>query len=84
MALKKTQTTVHGFEAIDAYHRVEALAIQGKDKINFKVRSYADKEKPFYSEQDMSCAYDMNGANPFQQAYAHAKTTDDFAGAQDC
>lgn len=84
MALKKTQTTVHGLEAADAYHRVESLVLNGKDKINFKLRSYADKDKPFYAEQDMTCSYDMNGSNPFQQAYVFVKTTGEFVDAQDC
>jgi len=30
------------------------------------------------------CAYDINGKNPIAQAYDHAKTLPEFAGAVDC
>lgn len=41
MALKKTVITQHGFDAVEAYHRVEGVHI-GKDKITFQVKSYKD------------------------------------------
>jgi len=31
MALKKTVTTVHGVDAVDAYRRIENISFDGKD-----------------------------------------------------
>jgi hypothetical protein len=84
MALKKTTTTVHGFTATDAYHRVEALRLESKSQITFHVRSYASPDTPFFTEQVMTSAYDLNGDNPLAQAYANVKTLPEFAGAVDC
>lgn len=85
MAIKKTVVTIHGFEAVDAYHRVECVEIQGKDQISYRIRSYKDKSGfPFFDDVLISCNYDMNGGNPLVQAYAHLKTLPEFADAVDC
>jgi hypothetical protein len=84
MALSKTITTVHGFEAVDAYHRVEAVSLVGKDQISFHVRSYAATDKPFFQEQTLITPYDLNGANPIKQAYEYVKTLEEFTDAKDC
>lgn len=84
MALKKTVTTVHGFEAAGAYHRVENVVLNGKDKITFHVRSYKEPSLPAFNDQFLECAYNLNGGNPIQQAYTHLKSTDEFSTAEDC
>ena len=84
MALAKTVSTVYGFQAINAYHRVEGLSLESKTTMSFHVRSYAEKDKPFFSETVLSCAYEIDGANPFAQAYEHLKTLTEFADATDC
>ncbi len=84
MALKKTVTTDHGFNAVDAYHRVECVALHGKDKIDFHVRSYKEKGFPAFGESVFRCAYDLNAGDPIAQAYDYLKTTIEFADAQDC
>jgi len=85
MALKKTVTTTHGLEVVDAYHRIEDVKFQGKDVIKFHVKSYKDAASAVpFSDVDFGCAYDISGGNPFSQAYAFVKTTPDFSGAQDC
>lgn len=84
MALKKTVTTVHGFDAVDAYHRVENISFDGKDRINFFVRSYKEGCLPSFNDQFFNCVYDMNGSNPIQQAYAHLKALPAFSDAVDC
>ena len=84
MALEKTMSTVHGFTASNAYHRVEAVSLVGKDKISFHVRSYTAQDKPFFVEEVLSTKYDLDGANPIKQAYEHLKTLPEFAGATDC
>jgi hypothetical protein len=84
MALSKTVSTVHGLEAINAYHRVEGLSIEGKESIKFYARSYKNTDLPFFSEQAVVAAYDLNGANPIAQAYRHLKTLPEFVGSMDC
>jgi hypothetical protein len=47
MALKKTVTSQHGFEAVNAYHRVGLVTLTAKNKISFSVCSHKDVDKPF-------------------------------------
>ena len=84
MALSKTLETVHGFQAINAYHRVEAVTLIGKNQISFHVRSYAATDKPFFAEQIFTAPYELDGTNPIKQAYDHLKTLPKFTGATDC
>lgn len=84
MALKKTVATPQGFEAIDAYHRVEGISFVGKNKMVFGVTSHKTSESPEFNRVSFNCDYDMNGGNPFQQAYVYLKSTDAFADATDC
>jgi len=84
MALSKTIETIYGFQAVNAYHRVEAVTLTSKSQISFYVRSYAAADKPFFAEDVLSCAYALDGENPIKQAYAHLKTLPAFAGATDC
>lgn len=84
MALAKTVSTVHGFQAVNAYHRVEAVRLESKTAISFHIRSYTEADKPFFEESVLSCAYQLNGDNPIKQAYDHLKTLPEFAGATDC
>jgi hypothetical protein len=84
MALSKTVLTVHGLQAVNAYHRVESVTLQNKETITFHVRSYTATDKPFFMESVLSCAHALDGDNPIKQAYAHLKTLPEFAGATDC
>lgn len=84
MALKKTVVTPHGFDAVDAYHRVEGIRLIGKTTIKFHVRSVKNETSPHFADAEFEAAYDLNGANPLAQAYAHLKTLPEFAGAVDC
>jgi len=84
MALEKIVITDTGLRCSNAYIRVEGLSLIKKDEMNFFVRSYVDKDKQPFSEKIYYCAYDLNGANPIAQAYAHLKTLPDFADAVDC
>ena len=84
MALAKTVQTVHGFQALNAYHRVEAVSLIGKDQIGFHVRSYVSQDKPFFAEQVITAEYVIDGENPIKQAYEHVKTLSEFAGTVDC
>ena len=84
MALKKTMQTAHGFNAVDAYHRVEVVVLPSKTRLQFHVRSYIDTSKQFFSEQVLASEYSLNAGNPIQQAYDHLKTLPEFSGAVDC
>jgi hypothetical protein len=85
MALKKTITTDQGFEAVDAYRRVEGVRLNGKTNMSFQVRSYKDDSGvQAFADAAYDAAYNLNGANPITQAYQHLKTLPEFAGAIDC
>ena len=84
MALKKTVISQHGFEAINAYHRVGLVTLTAKNKISFSVCSHKDADKPFFDSQLLSAPYDIDGSNPIKQAYQHLKTLPEFSGAEDC
>jgi len=85
MALKKTVITPQGFVATDAYHRVEGVVLESKTQMSYFIRSYKDNTGvPAFFERKEFCAYDINGENPFAQAYAAAKQLDDFKDAIDC
>ena len=84
MALAKTVSTVHGFQAVNAYHRVESVRLESKTAMSFHIRSYTSVDKPFFEESVLACAYEINGDNPIKQAYDRLKTLPEFAGATDC
>jgi hypothetical protein len=85
MALKKTVQTPQGFNAVDAYHRVEGVRLQSKNQIAFQLRSYKDSNSVVHFNDALHvCAYELNGSNPLAQAYAHIKTLSEFADSVDC
>jgi hypothetical protein len=84
MALKKNIDSQFGITINDAYIRVENITFDASKAMMFFVRTYAKQNFPSLSEQQMILAYDMNGANPYVQAYEHLKTLPEFTGAVDC
>jgi hypothetical protein len=84
MALTKNIYTKYGMTVNNAYIRVEKMSFSGKDQLEFRVRVYADASKPFVEDKGIAAPYDLNGANPFAQAYAHLKTMPAYMGAADC
>jgi len=85
MALKKTVTTEQGFEALDAYHRVEGVRLNGKTSMSFQVRSYKDNSGvQAFSDSAYEAEYDLHGENPISQAYKHIKTLPQFSESKDC
>lgn len=84
MALNKTTISSQGFEAINAYHRVEGLCLVTNQTISFRVRAYKDVAFPAFADSRYSCAYNINGNNPIKQAYEYLKTLPEFANATDC
>ena len=85
MALSKTVKTPQGFDAVNAYHRVESLSVQGKSELIFSASSYKDKDQAIsFSSKRIVCPYSIDGGNVFEQAYQHLKETEEFAGSVDC
>jgi|DEB0MinimDraft_10_1074344.scaffolds.fasta_scaffold17179_1 hypothetical protein len=84
MALQLTVETQHGFNATDAYHRVENVALKSKSVIEFDVLSYKDSgSSAAFDAKSFLCDYNLSGSNPIAQAYEHIKTLPEFAGATD-
>lgn len=89
MALKKTTITAHGFEAVNAYHRVEKINVVSKTEMLVDVKSYKQEPEPdktslLLSSVVLSVPFDVNGVGVFSQAYNGLKQTANFAGATDC
>jgi hypothetical protein len=83
MALLKTANTPTGFVAVNAYHRVEGIYIMGKDQMSFNIRAYKDVSLPHFSDVPVTCPYDIDGVNPFRQAYLYLKAQAGFKDAVD-
>ena len=83
MALQKTVTTPQGFEATNAYHRVEGVSLPEKDQLSFVLRSYKSSfNTASFEDHAYSCPYNIDGANPHTQAYDFVKTLDAFSDAK--
>ena len=84
MALNKTTTSSQGFEAVNAYHRVEGLCLVTNQSMTFRVRTYKDVSFPAFADNGYSFSYDITGENPIKQAYEYLKTLPEFSNATDC
>jgi hypothetical protein len=85
MALEKTVQAPQGFEAQNAYHRVEGLQVKNKTTISYMVRSYKDHSGvPAFADCQYESSYSIDGKNPIAQAYEHLKTLPEFENAKDC
>lgn len=84
MALNKTTTSLQGFEAVNAYHRVQGLCLVTNQNMTFRVYAYKDIAFPAFADSGYYCAYNITGENPIKQAYEHLKTLPEFANATDC
>jgi hypothetical protein len=84
MALKKSIETNFGLTVENSYIRVEGMRIFEKNKLQFQVRYFVDNTHPHFQDVTYSCMYEIDGQNPFKQAYEYLKTMPEFAGAIDC
>lgn len=84
MALKKDIDSQFGITISDAYIRVENISFDTSKAMVFFVRTYAKQNFPSLFDQQMVLPYDMEGANPYVQAYEHLKTLPEFSDAVDC
>jgi hypothetical protein len=82
MALLKS-TTFKSLTIQNAYHRVWGVTVS-KDTISFGLGFHATAESEMIDSATYRCSYDLNGANPIAQAYAHLKTFPEFSSAVDC
>jgi hypothetical protein len=83
MALQKTVTTPQGFDATNAYHRVEGVSLPDKSQLTFVLRSYrSSADAVAFHDHAYACPYRMGGANPHTQAYGFVKTLDAFSDAE--
>lgn len=55
-----------------------------KESIIFSVAFRAVEGSEPFNYASYECRYDINGANPFDQAYLFLKGLPEFAGATDC
>jgi hypothetical protein len=83
MALKCNITTQSGVTISEAYCRAVDFSV-GKNQMSFNVQVFADKDKTPVESDRFTTSYDLNGQNPYVQAYNHLKTLPKFLGAQDC
>ena len=83
MAISKNIELENGIKVEGAYLRVEFPSIT-KDTLTFSLRKYVKIDKPFFNEEIISCEYDLDGDNPFKQAYEYLKTLEEFKDSVDC
>jgi hypothetical protein len=85
MALSMDTTSKQGFTAPNAYIRIQSISIIGKTQMEFSIGFFKTAEtESSFDYQTWSCAYDVNGSNPFAQSYKYLKTLPSFATATDC
>lgn len=84
MALKKDIDSQFGITIKDAYIRVENISFDASKEMRFFVKTYAKQNFPALSEQQISLPFDMNGSNPYVQAYIYLKSLPEFSNAVDC
>ena len=83
MAIEVKVDLNNGIVVDGAYVRVENISLT-KDNMSFNIRKYVSPDKPFFNEDYITSLYDINGANPFVQAYEYIKTLEEFSTSVDC
>lgn len=79
MALQKT-VNFRGITVADAYLRI-GVATVTKQNINYFVSYHKDAESESFNETSHQASHDLNGDNAIKQAYLHALSLPEFAGA---
>jgi hypothetical protein len=82
MAILKT-LKFKNIDIANAYVRIHRVDLN-KNEMMIVCRFHKDKDSEFFDGVDVSAEYDLDGENPFKQAYDHLKTLPEFAGATDC
>lgn len=84
MAIKKDVVTSTGFDCPSAYHKVGNINISNKDTLKFSLLISKEQGLNPFDQKPYECGYEIDGANPIEQAYIHLKTLSEFADAVDC
>jgi hypothetical protein len=84
MALKITVTTKFGFVAEDAYVSIGHIQQMTKNTMAFSINYKKDKDAMAFDAKTFNCQFNIDGKNPYVQAYEHLKTLPEFSGATDC
>jgi hypothetical protein len=83
MAIKCNIITQSGVTINEAYCRAVDFSV-AKNQMSFGIQVFANKEKSPVEVDRVTALYDLNGKNPYAQAYDHLKTLPKFTGATDC
>jgi hypothetical protein len=83
MTIKCNIITQSGVTINEAYCRAVDFSV-GKNQMSFGIQVFANKEKSPVEADRISAPYELNGENPYTQAYKHLKTLPKFTGATDC
>ncbi len=81
MALKMT-VTHKDIIVKDTYVKVRYIS-GTKDEVDIRISFRASKNSPQLYEERYLMPLDLNGPNPFKQAYIHLKTLEKFSSAVD-
>lgn len=74
-----------GITVVGAYVKVAAVSIQdNRSLLAFSVWYCASVDAVPFKGGVFETSYDIEGANPFDQAYAHLKLLPEFTGCIDC
>lgn len=82
MALQQT-TEFKGLQVINGYYRIWGVSIK-KDSISFGLELLTTSTGERLDSTSLECSYNINGENPFKQAYEYLKTLPEFVDAVDC
>lgn len=84
MALKK-DIEFKGISVVGAYLRAVSPTIRrGNDHLEFILEYAADENSQYFKVRAFECPYDLDGANPIEQAYEYLKTLEEFSDVSDC
>jgi len=82
MALQK-DIEYKGLQITNCYFKVWCLNLN-KNEMSFGLSYHKDAESPMIYSVTHSCAYTLDGDNPWIQAYNYLKTLPEFSDAVDC
>lgn len=81
----KVDFDFHGIPVKGAYAEVTHTGFsKSKDEHYFTIIYRAGKDTPEIHAHGYAAPYDIDGPNPFEQAYEYLKTLPEFADATDC
>lgn len=87
MALKQNIKVIDNFgeekEILNCYIRIYRVDCS-KTELNYYIESKKDIQSDPFKLQYQNANYEINGENPFKQAYLHLKTLSEFSDAIDC